>query len=203
MMPVRGVIFDMDGTLVSQELDFEAIRRDIGLPTGTPLLEAIGHMRPEERSRAQAILDWYEQQAAAKAQLLGGVQDFLKWLTDRGIRLGLLTRNSRRSVAAVLQRFDLFLHPIVAREDGPPKPNPDGIWLICRCWNLPPEEVLMIGDYIYDIEAGRRAGTKTALVTHGRTWSFADLADFCFPDFRRFPRFPADWFAEPSGLDSD
>jgi phosphoglycolate phosphatase-like HAD superfamily hydrolase len=40
-MPIRGVVFDLDGTLVSQELDFEAIRREIGLPTGTPLLEAL------------------------------------------------------------------------------------------------------------------------------------------------------------------
>ena len=41
---VRGVVFDLDGTLVVQELDFDAMRREIGLPPGTPLLEALEGM---------------------------------------------------------------------------------------------------------------------------------------------------------------
>ncbi|MCX7700385.1 MAG: HAD family hydrolase [Gemmataceae bacterium] len=193
-MPIRGVIFDMDGTLVSQELDFEAIRRDIGLPAGTPLLEAMAKMPPEQRAWAQAILDRHEQQAAEKARVFDGIPEFLHWLDRRQIRRGLLTRNSRRSVETVLKRVGLWFDPIVAREDGPPKPNPDGIWTICRAWGFPPAEVLMIGDYIFDIDAGRRAGTKTALVTHGRDWPFAALADCCFPNFLKLPDLIEEWF---------
>ena len=63
-MKIRGVVFDLDGTLVSQELDFEAIRHDMGLPTGTPLLEALDQMAPAERDRAARILDQHEQSAA-------------------------------------------------------------------------------------------------------------------------------------------
>jgi HAD superfamily hydrolase (TIGR01549 family) len=193
-MPIRGVIFDMDGTVVSQELDFEAIRREIGLPPATPLLEALRQLPPEGRHAAQTILDRHEQLAAEKARLLDGVLDFIHWLDARRIRRALLTRNSRQSVETVLRRHRLDFHPIVARDDGPPKPDPSGIWLICKEWNLPPCDVLMIGDYLYDIDAGRRAGTKTALVTHGRDWPFAGLADYCFSNFCPLPNFPHDWF---------
>jgi len=32
-----GVVFDMDGTLIAQAIDFDAIRRELGLPFGTAL----------------------------------------------------------------------------------------------------------------------------------------------------------------------
>jgi phosphoglycolate phosphatase-like HAD superfamily hydrolase len=45
----------------------------------------------------------------------------------------------------------------------------------------------MIGDYLYDLQVGRNAGTRTALVTHGRSLPFAHLADFVFPSFEEMP----------------
>ncbi len=39
-MIVRGVIFDLDGTLVDSGLDFDLMRREMGLPPGKPLLES-------------------------------------------------------------------------------------------------------------------------------------------------------------------
>ena len=181
---LRGVVFDMDGTLVVQELDFEAIRREIGLPTGTPLLEALEALPAAEQSRAWDVLDRHERRAAEAAALVPGVADFLAWLDDRGVRRAVLTRNSRASAELVLTRCELSaFDPVVAREDGPYKPHPAGIWRACEVWGVAPAEVLMLGDYLYDVQAGRRAGTRTALLTHGRQWPFAGEADFAFADF--------------------
>ncbi|MFL5341936.1 MAG: HAD family hydrolase [Gemmataceae bacterium] len=177
-MKLRGIVFDLDGTLVSQELDFDAIRRAIGLPTGTPLLEALAAMEIAERERAAVILDEHETSAAARAVLLPGVAELLQWLDARGLRRGLLSRNSRRSVEAVLARCGLRFDPALGREDAPFKPNPHGLQQICAQWEAQPAEVLMVGDYLYDIQAGRAAGTRTALLTHGRDWPFAHLADW-------------------------
>jgi HAD superfamily hydrolase (TIGR01549 family) len=193
-MPIRGVVFDLDGTLVSQELDFEAIRREIGLPSGTPLLEALRELEREQRLQAEAILDRHERLAAERANVFEGIPEFLAFLESRRIRRAVLTRNSRRAAETVLTRCGLVLDPIVAREDGPPKPDPAGVWQICTAWDLPPRDVLTIGDYLFDIEAGRQAGTRTALVTHGRDWPFAHLADVTFPSFRELPAWQAGWF---------
>jgi HAD superfamily hydrolase (TIGR01549 family) len=187
LMKLRGVVFDLDGTLVRQELDFEAIRREIGLPPDTPLLEALERMTVAERDRAGQILDVHEQAAALRAALFPGVAEVLEWLDGQGLRRGLLSRNSRRAVEVVLGRCGLRFDPALAREDAPFKPNPHGLHLICDTWRVEPAAVLMVGDYLYDLQAGRSAGTRTALLTHGREWPFANLADWTLATFAELP----------------
>lgn len=191
---LRGAVFDLDGTLVSEELDFAAIRVEIGLPVGQPLLEALASMAGAERCRAAAILERHERAAAASAALHPGVRDFLDWLEKHGVNRAVLSRNSKRSVQEVLQRCGLEFDTIVAREDAPYKPNPAGLVQICSAWRLPPSAVVMIGDYVYDVEAGRNAGTRTALITHGRDLPFAHLADVTFPNFEQLPEVLRGWF---------
>src|SRR5262245_55645665 len=170
-MRLRGIVFDLDGTLIHQELDFEAMRREIGVPSGTPLLETLAALPESERARAWQILDDHERRAADKAEAFPGVRHVLDGFAQRGLRLGLLSRNSRRSVDTVLSRCGLMLDPALAREDAPHKPNPAGLVRICETWGVLPTEVLMVGDYIYDLQVGRNAGTRTVLVTHGKTWN--------------------------------
>jgi phosphoglycolate phosphatase-like HAD superfamily hydrolase len=93
----------------------------------------------------------------------------------------------RSMVEAVLARFQLSFDLVLGREDAPYKPQPQGLWQICTAWQLRPQEVLMVGDFLYDIQAGHRAGTRTALVTHGRSLSFAHLADLVIPNFQDVP----------------
>jgi HAD superfamily hydrolase (TIGR01509 family) len=181
------VVFDLDGTLVVQELDFEAIRREIGLPPRAPVLEALEGLPGPEQGRARAILDRHELAAAATAVLQPGVHAFLDWLTVRGMRRGLLSRNSRTAVRLVLERCGLHFDPVLARDDAPYKPSPEGLWQICRAWQLAPAEVLMVGDYLYDIQAGRNAGVRTVLLTYGRTWPFADQADLAVAGLEALP----------------
>lgn len=191
----RGVIFDLDGTLVVQELDFEAMRREIGLPSGTPLLEAVERMTGPERARALEVLLRHERAAARTARLNPGVAEFLSWLDACRVRRAVLSRNMREAVELVLGRCGLRFEAVVAREDAPYKPSPEGIWKICEGWGLSAGEVVVIGDYLYDIEAGRSAGARTALVTHGKSWPFADRADLTFPSFEEIPEMLRRWFA--------
>jgi HAD superfamily hydrolase (TIGR01509 family) len=181
---IRGVVFDMDGTLVAQAIDFDAIRREIGLPFGTPLLEAMDRLPPADRAAACAVLDRHEQAAVAAAEVLPGVLDFLAWLDARGIKRAVLTRNSRSVAEGVLARCRLLMFdPIVTRDDAPFKPQPEGLWRICKAWGIAPAEVLMLGDYVYDIQVGRNAGARTALLTHGCDWPFASEADWAVATF--------------------
>ncbi len=191
---LRGVVFDLDGTLVVQHLDFEAMRREIGLPPGTALLEAVERMPDVERAAAVEVLLRHERAAARTATLNAGVADFLAWLDARGVRRAVLSRNIREAVELVLARCGLVFDVVLAREDAPYKPNPEGIWRICEVWGLRPDEVLMVGDYLYDIEAGRNAGARTALVTHGKAWPFAEQADLAFASFEEIPEALRQWF---------
>lgn len=175
---LRGVIFDLDGTLVDSPLDFDQIRTDMGLSTGTPILEALAGV-PEgtERARLQAILDAHELQAARDSVLFEGVVPLLDWIAARGFPAAVLTRNSRVCADLILRRFRLTFSHVLTREDAPPKPDPAGLLEICQRWRLPPRHVAFMGDYVFDLEAGRRAGMRTVLFAPQSLPSFAHQAD--------------------------
>jgi HAD superfamily hydrolase (TIGR01549 family) len=160
---LRAVLFDLDGTLVTGELDFDAIREEIGDVTG-PILEHIESASPDDRLRATEILERHEEEAANRCRLNAGAEELLNFLRARGLHLGLLTRNSRTSVDHVCRRHKLYFDVIVSREDGPPKPSPEPVLTACRALGVDARQSLMVGDYKYDIQAGRAAGAWTALL---------------------------------------
>ncbi len=163
-MAIGGILFDMDGVVVRQRLDFLAIKEEIFGTTHGFILERIAELAPPERGRAEAILERHETAAAADAEPMDGVLSFLAWVQSRGLRRGLVTRNSRKSVQIVLARLGLLFDAVVTREDAPPKPAPDPVWLACQRMGVPPSEVLLVGDFEFDMLAGRRAGVGTVLL---------------------------------------
>lgn len=175
--PVGGVLFDMDGVVVEQRLDFVAIKQEIFGTTHGFILERMAEMSPRERIRAEAILERHEAAAAATAAPVDGIVPFLAWMESRGLRRGLVTRNSRKSVDRVLTRLGLRFDAVVTREDAPPKPAPDPVWLACRRMGLPPSAVLFVGDFEFDMLAGRRAGVRTVLLRNPAQGS-SDHADY-------------------------
>lgn len=183
--PVRGVIFDLDGTLVDSQLDFEAIRNEMGLPPQTPILEAMQHMEPgPELERMQVVLRDHEMRSALRATLFDGVAEFLQWIDHRRLPLAILTRNSRECTDIVLGRLGLQFSCVLTREDAPPKPDPAGLLTICGQWRLPPDEVVFCGDYLFDLQAGRHAGMRTVLFAPGDLPEFAGQADLVLREFR-------------------
>ncbi len=184
---MRGVISDLDGTLVESGLDFDQMRAEMGLPAGVPLLETIGELPAEAAERCYEILERHEVAGAARAELMPGVGQFLGELKRRGLRQGLLTRNSRVQTRLLLCRLGLTFDPVFTRDDGPIKPDPAAIWEICRAWGVEPAQVVVVGDYRYDLEAGRRAGARTVLYLGGRLHKrlpdWAALADHLLPSF--------------------
>jgi HAD superfamily hydrolase (TIGR01509 family) len=197
--PVRGVIFDLDGTLVDSALDFDAMRDEMGLPAGQPLLEAIEALPRQEAQRCQAILARHEWEGANRATLMPGVADFLHELAERGMHRAIFTRNARDVALATLARLALDFDTVVAREDAPAKPDPTAVWQICAAWKLAPNAVALVGDFRFDIEAGNRAGVRTVLYTAGGDPLPAHgalAADYCLRSFCDARELLA-WLAEP------
>ena len=110
---IRGVLFDMDGVIVHQRLDFPTIKQEIFGTTDGFILERMAGLSPAERDRAEAILDRHETAAALTATPMDGILPFLAWLEAHNLRRGLVTRNSRKSVALVLGRLGLRFDVVV------------------------------------------------------------------------------------------
>ena len=174
-----GVIFDMDGTLIEQRIDFAAIRSALGIAPDQPLLETVLAMPPAEKQQAEAFLRDHELGAAGGANLLPGVVETLAAVRQAGLKTALLTRNMREAVALVLARFDLgaFDH-IRTRDDGVIKPEPDGVLAVCEALALAPARTVCVGDFEYDITAANAAGTLSILLTPPDDLpAWADTAD--------------------------
>ena len=160
----RAVIFDLDGTLTEPVLDFDAIRAEIGLPEKVPILEYLDQLTVGERARAEAVMLRHERAAIAQATLADGCADLLGHLREREIPIAILTRNVREVVETFARMFTFQFHAVYTREDGPPKPSPAGALSLCRAMGVAPAHTLSVGDYKYDVMAGRDAGCRTVLV---------------------------------------
>lgn len=165
---IHAVLFDFDGTLTRPDsLDLSIIKRRIGCPVDKYLLEYIDSLDSEARRReALHRVDAFEREAADQARPHAGAEELVRFLRGQHIRMGILTRNSRKAVQIALRNFRAVdagdFEQIITRDDPVnPKPSGDGVRLAAHRLEVPPEEMLVVGDYPLDIEAGYRAGAVT------------------------------------------
>ena len=178
----RHWIFDLDGTLTVSAHDFEHMRRELGLAPEAPILEALHAMPPAQAAPLWEVLNELEFYYAGKASLMQGATELLQKLHDSGRQLAILTRNTMPVVKQTLRAcaIDHFfpLEHILDRDACIPKPSPDGIVQLLSFWQADADDTVMVGDYLYDLEAGKGAGVATVhLDTRGNVdWSeFTDI----------------------------
>ena len=158
---LRLVIFDLDGTVVEQKINFAALRSEIGAPKGKPILEYIESLPEKARPPALKILHRHEETAARNCSLQPGLLDILEFLRKRGLVVAVFTRNSRASLRTVLERHHITFDAEATREDAPPKPSPEPVLFLCQRLAVKPSETLVVGDYEFDIASGHAAGART------------------------------------------
>ncbi len=179
-MPIKVVIFDLDGTITQPYFDFDAIRQEMGLDKNSgPVLEQMQKMSPQQRQHAEKILHFHEQQAVTESKLNPGAKQALDTLREANIRIGILTRNRRSNALAIARKHNLKFDTIVDREDGPVKPDAFGVLQICRQFGVQPEETLVVGDYLFDLLSAKAAGAVAVLLAnHQKADEFTKHADF-------------------------
>lgn len=161
----KAVIFDMDGTLTEPYIDFAAIKQEIGAADSTILEFLASVADEEERRRLRAIVDRYEREAAEASTLNRGVRKVLRELKARKIPIAILTRNTRESVDTVSRKHRLHFDVVVTADDDlPPKPSGEPVKHIARRLGVEPGEVMMVGDFRFDVECGRAAGARTVFL---------------------------------------
>jgi HAD superfamily hydrolase (TIGR01509 family) len=186
-MPIKAVIFDLDGTITKPYFDFDAIREEMGLDRNSgPVLEIMEKMTDQQRNNAEKILNYHEQKAVLESELNAGAKETLSALHSAGIHIGVLTRNRRNNAFAIAEKHGLEFDAVVGREDGPVKPNAFGVLNLCRQFGIRPQETLLVGDYLFDLLCAKAAGAVAVLLTnHEQCDEFAHHADFCIENIGR------------------
>lgn len=180
------VVFDLDGTLVDSRLDIAAsvneALRAVGAPEvpagriipliGEPLAGILeGLLPPGLKDRASAAVEVYKvhyfDHCFDKSRLYPGVRECLERM--RGLCLAVATTKMTYMAVRVLELAGLasYFDLVQGSEGIPYKPNPEVLRVVLRKTGKRAGRSWMVGDTVYDIQAGRSAGMKTCAVTYG------------------------------------
>lgn len=192
---IRAVVFDLDGTIVKFNIDFRAARADVrsflikeGVPASVlsineSIFEMLKKMEifmknnnklankiEEVRSKALAIAEKYELEAAKTTSLQPGIKEILKTLKDMGLKIGICTVNSQKSVEYILKKFGIsgFFDVITTRDDVKNvKPNTEHLEKTLKALGVNPKEALIVGDSSADMKCAKELGAVAVALTTG------------------------------------
>ncbi len=178
----RCWIFDLDGTLTVPVHDFPAIRIALGMAEGdSDILRFLASLPPDEAAVRHARLMEIEYELAGRTSASPGSVRLLDQLLLRDARVGILTRNTREIALHTLDQIGLKGYftsaDILGRDEAVPKPHPEGIEMLLAAWGREPQETVMVGDYLFDLQVGRAAGTATIHVDSSCAFRWPELAD--------------------------
>lgn len=162
-MQYKTLIFDLDGTLVTSQINFPAIYQKLGLKPGSSIVEYVNSLKEPERQWALDVVHHFEDESAQLSKINPGIGSLLDKLIARQVNIAVFTLNSRATALKTLELNNISIPLLIAREDAQPKPNPEGLLKICDYYSTSPEKALFVGDYKYDLMAGKNANIKTAL----------------------------------------
>lgn len=184
--PIRGVIFDLDGTLADsyqaiylsfcyayeqmglKPLSYEDVKRAVGLGLRITFRDLLGEERVAEALRL--FREQYEKIFRENTRLLPGAAEVLATLHARGMRLAVATNKLGRFSREIFRHFRLerLFAAVVGDEDVPEnKPHPAMLFCALEKMGLQKDEVVFVGDSRIDIQTGKNAGIRVFAVCTG------------------------------------
>jgi len=180
-MGIKGVIFDLDGTVVENSYDWPKIRQELGDP-GLSILSYICGLEEPERSRKWAILERHEAEQTARSVLRDGMRELLSFLKKKGVRSALVTNNSRKNTVYLLEKFGLGFDRVITRESGLWKPSGAPFREVMEAFRIGGDECCVIGDTRFDVLAALDAGVGPILLLAAEPANFAGFPVEVFPE---------------------
>ena len=118
----------------------------------------------------EQFLNIYRENIASESTLFDGIEDVLISLENNNVQWGIVTNKSAWLTEPLIKALDLE-HRASCVVSGDTtehrKPHPASILHACELTQSDPATTVYIGDALRDIEAGRRAGTKTLIALYG------------------------------------
>ena len=186
---MKLIIFDFDGTLAdTRQLIVETMQQTIqaleltpctdeqcASMIGLPLKQAFIELIPMSDEMGDRCVDTYrrifnENNALYVIPTFPHVIDTLYRLSAEGYILTIASSRSRKSLLDFVHTMhleEIFSYILGADDVILSKPHPEPVLRTLEAFDCLPEEALVVGDMKYDIEMGRRAGTRTCGVTYG------------------------------------
>jgi HAD superfamily hydrolase (TIGR01509 family) len=193
---IRGVILDVDGTLVLSNdalaqswmeamadfgyyITYEKVRPLIGMGGDKVLPKTIGLQKDSEdgikiSAKRKEI---FKKRYLPVLQAAPGARELLEYMRVRGLKLAIASSSEKDELKALLQvagASDLVQEVTSSSDASRSKPDPDVMQVTLQRIGLPANQVLMLGDTPYDIEAAAKVGVGTIALRCGG-WTDPEL----------------------------
>jgi 2-phosphoglycolate phosphatase len=197
-LPLRAVLFDLDGTLLDTAPDMvaalNALRADAGLAPlpydvvrpgvshGAARLLKIGFPTAESESLSalqERYLDTYRGALAVDTRLFAGMDQVLDALAERGLKSGIVTNKPSWLTDPLLEqlglrvRFDCVVSGDSLAEC---KPHPLPLLHAAKLAAVMPDECIYVGDAERDVQAAHAAGMQALVANYGYLQAGEDTA---------------------------
>lgn len=189
-MSIKGVLFDLDGTLIDTAPDLVQVLNRLlkayNLPPYPYAIArnevsngALGLIRlgfqnqtseTETEKLRQEFLKMYIENPCEKSKLFNGLDEVLTNLNEQGLTWGIVTNKPHAMTIPLLKRLGLLSRAgcVVSGDRIPErKPHPAPILLGAKELGIPSMQCVYVGDAPRDIEAGRAAGMPTIATSYG------------------------------------
>ncbi len=189
-LSVRGVLFDLDGTLVDSAPDLGAAVNRMRIGRGlAPLPDAelrphasagargligagfgITPAAPEYPSLRDEFLGYYYEALCVRTVLFPGVAALLDAIEAAGLPWGIVTNKATRLTLPLLDALQLRRRPgciVCGDTTARAKPHPEPLLAAAGMLALPAMECVYVGDAERDVEAGNAAGMSTLVARYG------------------------------------
>jgi len=189
-MTYRGVLFDLDGTLLDTAPDLtDALNytlRQLGEPErdyaemrpfashgARGMLEyALGERAPafSEHELRKHFLGHYENNICSGTALFSGVAELLDGLQTQNIPWGIVTNKPQALTDSLLPNFPELAGSVVNVSGdtlAKAKPHPEPMWHACDAMQLAPQQIIYVGDAERDIQAGNAVEMLTLIAGWG------------------------------------
>jgi phosphoglycolate phosphatase len=182
-MTLKAVIFDLDGTLTAFNLDYLTLRSEVrsflirtGIPASVLFVnESVFDMLNKTeiylkntgkssrkiekiRNEALAIAERHELEAAKTTELFPNVMETLETLKKNGLKIGLCTVSSEKSVNYILKRFrlaNLFDAVIPRSKVKHVKPSGEHLAAVLKALKVSPRKAMLVGDAARDMQCAK------------------------------------------------
>lgn len=199
----RGIIFDLDGTLVDslpgiaegvnraletlgkQRLSREEVRGMIGRGARNLCAQAIGYRDANGAPAAElepmhaAFRHCYPSCWRGDFTLpYPGIQEMLRALAGHENKLAVLSNKPHDVTEPMVHELfpGIPFDPVLGFTGKfPRKPAPDALLHIAKLWNLPPHQITLVGDSLYDADTAKNAACRFVAVG----WGYARQDELC------------------------